>query len=669
VQRSTFARLGIPSALLLVSGTLLTTVAAASDAGATAPKHGVTVLLPAKSEGTLRHLAHARGLDRVSRVAAARQAAPAMADRRVAVHLAQQSGVDVTDQNVFSMHVTGSSLELDSFEQQLRATQPSAVVLADDSGPAWRPLDQTIDGPTAKQIYDAPDGVSSSGSQPVIATVQLSGWNSADLSAYASSIGIPDPVSSGQYTAVSVASANPTQPDGTGGDGEVALDQEALLAAAPHLGQRAYFVPNYGAVSIIEALDQIATDAMNSAHNYYNLAAVSISWGGCEAETSPSAVGALHQALVNTLAAGVTVFAASGDWGAYDCPDPTSGPSVDLPAADPLVVGVGGTTLQSAGTAPEETGWFDPADGSGSGGGVSTIWDQPTYQRGHVVATGRAVPDIAMDADPNTGFAMEYGGQSWQVGGTSLASPMAAGTFGDLLASNGFDGGIGNILPNLYAAPTTSFRDVTTGSNGLYLAKAGYDEVTGLGAPLWNHLASSLVGNPTLHAPAYSNSRTIPVHLTWPQGMSYSAWEKGTGTEPTYCGTTATSSSAPTTVHAPSDGRSHVWVSGDTASGWCYSDSASVFVDTVQPHAKLSVSSAKGRLHVSWSIGDAKPSSGLTPRTVTVKILGQSRPVVQKTTTTRSLSVHLRHGVTYAVSLKVRDVAGNIRTVHQRFSS
>lgn len=567
------------------------------------------------------------------------------------------------------MHVTGSSTDLADFEQQLHATQPSAVVLNDNSVPAWRPLDQLIDGPTAQQIYDAPDGVSTSGSQPVIATVQLSGWNSGDLSSYASSIGVPDPVSSGQYTAVSVAGADPSQPDGTGGDGEVALDQEALLATAPHLGQRAYFAPNYGPIGIIEALDQIATDAMDSTHNYYNLAAVSISWGGCEADTPPSAIGALHQAVVNTLAAGVTVFAASGDWGAYDCPDPSSAPSVDLPAADPLVVGVGGTTLQTAGVAPVETGWYDPTDGSGSGGGVSTFWDQPAYQRHSFVATGRAVPDIAMDADPATGFAVQYGGQWWQIGGTSLASPMAAATFGDLLASNGFDSGIGNILPNLYAAPSSSFRDVTSGSNGVYSAQPGYDEVTGLGAPLWNRLANSLMGYPALRTPAYSKSRSIPVHVTWPQGMAYAAWEKGTGTEPTYCETTATTSSAPTTVRAPSDGRTHVWVSGDTASGWCYSDSATVFVDTVLPHAKLSASAARGRLHVTWSTSDAKPSSGLTPRVVTVRIVGQSRPVLQKTTTLRSLSVRLRHGVTYSVTLKAKDRAGNVRTVHQRFSS
>jgi hypothetical protein len=659
-----------PLAILLVCSALVATVGALpAHAGSGAGLRGVTVVFSTNNEPELRHLAHARGIGRLQRVAAARSAAPSVAERQTVRRFAADLGLHVSGDNLFSMHLAGSSTNLAAFQERMQQADSASIVIADARPRFLRPLDLAIDGPTARSVYDAPSGQAPNGdTEPTVATIELSGWDDTGLTEYASAVGLPDPVATGQYTAISVDGADPTQPDGTGGNDEVALDQEALLATAPYLGQRAYFAPNIGPSGIVDALNQVATDALDASHDYYNLAAVSISWGQCEASWLPNEVDALDQAVVNALAAGVTVFAASGDNGAYDCPDDPS-PAVDMPASDPSVVGVGGITLVSPGSFPVETAWYDPTDGSGSGGGVSNIWLEPDYQKGQVTADGRVVPDIALDADPSTGFTFVEDGQVQSAGGTSLATPLAAGTFADLLATQGFDSGIGDILPNLYSAPASDFRDITTGQNGAYNATTGYDAVTGLGAPLWNRLTDSLLGYPTLHAPIYSRSRSIPVQVSVPQGMHYSSWEVGTGTEPSYCLSTPTSTSPPTSIRAPSDGKVKVWVAGDTDGGWCFSDAATVTVDSVQPSARLAATVRHGRLLASWSVTDATPSSGLTPVTISLRIPGRGQLAQSQFTSVHVASIPVRRGTTYLLTLTVHDHAGNGRLVQRRIAT
>src|SRR5205823_2297544 len=152
------------------------------------------------------------------------------------------------------------------------------------------------------------------------------------------------------------------------------------------------------------------------------------------------------------------------------------GASVDYPASDPNVSGVGGTTLSTDanGNYQSETAW------SGSGGGVSTSFNTPSWQAG---SNGkRTVPDVASDADPNTGYAI-FTACGWQVfGGTSCAAPMWAGFTALFDAKSGNK--LGNADPALYQAGNggTGFHDVTSGSNGGFNAGTGYDEVTGLGS-------------------------------------------------------------------------------------------------------------------------------------------------------------------------------------------
>ncbi|HET6908744.1 MAG TPA: S53 family peptidase [Mycobacteriales bacterium] len=539
------------------------------------------------------------------------------------------------------------------------------TTLAGSLHPTFTPTE--ITGADARQLYDTTDGTPlSGGSAPTIATLQFSGWDSSDFATFAGSAGLPDPVSSGQYASVSVDGANPSQPDGNGGEGEVALDQESLLSAAPHAPQRAYFAPN-SARGEVDALEQIASDAISRG----NIGALSISWGECEADSS-SAINALHQALTDVLAAGVTVFAASGDSGAFDCNSTsTAGTTlaVDYPASDPLVVAVGGTTVDDTlSGAPQEKVWWDPTTGAGSGGGISTVFPEPSYQAAAATLSGRGVPDIALDADPASGMVVVIDGSWAQVGGTSLASPLAAATFTDLLASSGLTRGVGDIHAGLYTARTTGFRDVTLGDNGAFTAGPGYDEASGLGAPQWNALAPALVGYVRLAAPSYTRSRTIPLTITPSAGTAYTGWRAGIGTEPSSCDATGASATQPTQISVPTDGRYNVWVVG-YANGLCYLDDATTTVDTVTPVAAASAGVVHRNgiaLTFHWSGTDAAPSSGIARYAVTVTHAGSTTPDYRSSATrATSLALTGRPGRTYTIAVTVTDNAGNTSAVRR----
>jgi subtilase family serine protease len=104
------------------------------------------------------------------------------------------------------------------------------------------------------------------------------------------------------------------------------------------------------------------------------------------------------------------------------------------------------------------------------------------------------VPDIAADADPNTGALVYVAQVPLQVGGTSLSAPIMAGL--TALANSGrfanSKRALGLLNPRLYQLGQANFRDIIVGNNGAYDAGAGYDLVTGKGAPRMNVLYNSL---------------------------------------------------------------------------------------------------------------------------------------------------------------------------------
>ena len=142
-----------------------------------------------------------------------------------------------------------------------------------------------------------------------------------------------------------------------------------------------------------------------------------------------------------------------------------------------------------------ETGW------SGSGGGCSAYFvpargfAKPSWQSDSSCIS-RASPDIAANADPNTGYLFYYGGL-FVVGGTSVAAPVWAGIMADINQGRAVHGlgveGFPNI--DIYAAgasTTPPFHDIVAGSNGAYEAIRGWDAVTGWGSPDTVRVASVL---------------------------------------------------------------------------------------------------------------------------------------------------------------------------------
>lgn len=329
----------------------------------------------------------------------------------------------------------------------------------------------------------ASSSAADAGAGTTVATVQLSGWDRNDLVAYAAAVGRPVPA----IDQVAVDGADVHRFDGSGGETEVALDQQALLATAPGARQRVYVAPN-SFQGLYDSYSRIADDVQQA-----GIAAVSVSWGSCESLTSAGARAAIDDALDRIVAAGATVFVASGDDGA-DCP---TGPksavrSVTYPASSPAVVAVGGTSLSTSASSTTESAWGNQY--GASGGGTSAAYARPAWQTGvGVSGTKRLVPDIASTADPAKGPGIYLGSAHGFVygGGTSLASPVVAGQLAAALSARGCTVGVGDLHQTLYGNPG-AFRDVTAGSSGVYRAARGHDRATGLGTPNWSVLGPLL---------------------------------------------------------------------------------------------------------------------------------------------------------------------------------
>jgi hypothetical protein len=231
-----------------------------------------------------------------------------------------------------------------------------------------------------------------------------------------------------------------------------------------------------------------------------NVSVVSMSWGTNEFYGEASAEGVFTTPTGHT---NETFVAASGDSGAW------SGPT--FPSVLPNVLAVGGTTLTlgSSTTYGSETGWTDSTGGfSGLDNGFSYGIAIPNYQVSTLQSVGldyglRTTPDVSLNADPNTGYAVYdsvpyRGSAGWfDVGGTSAAAPAWAGlvavTDQGLTASSKSTLTTTQLLTDLYSLPSTDFNAITSGFNG-YDAGAGYNLVTGLGSPKANQLVSGILG-------------------------------------------------------------------------------------------------------------------------------------------------------------------------------
>jgi subtilase family serine protease len=255
---------------------------------------------------------------------------------------------------------------------------------------------------------------------------------------------------------------------------ETALDVEWAHAGAQAAQLDLIVLPDASFQHLIDGVDFAA--------GLPNVAAISMSWGA--AETTVAADGylpAFEDALQAAQAKGIVLLASSGDQGAYNGTHRTL--QVNYPASSPEVVGVGGTTLTLSGSGGygSETAW------SGSGGGYSVEFAEPPYQTGAAIPDPngrRGVPDVAFDADPNTGVYVAALGKWYAVGGTSVGAPNWAAVAADDAAAGSPALGLG-ALYGVYASSAygADMHDVTSGSNGYYSAGVGWDAVTGAGTP------------------------------------------------------------------------------------------------------------------------------------------------------------------------------------------
>jgi kumamolisin len=327
------------------------------------------------------------------------------------------------------------------------------------------------------KAYQYPTSVTGAGE--CIALIELGGgYRTTDMKKYFKQLGLSVPVI--RSKSVDNGHNNPTTADSA--DGEVALDIEVAAAVAPGAKIVVYFAPN---------TDKGFLDAITTAlHDKTNKPSViSISWGSAEAAWTSQALQNFNEAFQSAAALGVTITVAAGDSGSAD--GETDGKAhVDFPASSPWVLACGGTRLTSS----SETVWND-GDGWATGGGISDVFDVPDYQSTVKLPAdvngksrkGRGVPDIAANADSNTGYNILVDGQWSVIGGTSAVAPLMAGLVA--LANQHLKRKVGFINPQLYKAPHSSLKDIVSGNNntakaGGYTAGAGWDACSGLGAPL-----------------------------------------------------------------------------------------------------------------------------------------------------------------------------------------
>jgi len=302
----------------------------------------------------------------------------------------------------------------------------------------------------------------------------------------------------------------------TSGLTEWEIDSQATLGLSGGLAHYVFYNSNSLSESDMDVgFNRFVTDDFVQVGN--------ASFGGCESLAyALGEIPASDQIFQEGVLQGQTIFVSSGDQGsacyavAGENGYPDGTPGVEYPASSPWVIAVGGTTLVASstnGAYQTEAAW------KAGGGGVSYVEPQSAWQAQLVTqvtgspAGNRIVPDVAMDADPETGFYLWQGGKPYPGwGGTSLSAPLAAGVYARIeSASNNTWGNAGPALylaylngcggvvaglfnstsktcPSLTASASVrppiygGFNDVELGANGAYQALPGYDLTTGMGS-------------------------------------------------------------------------------------------------------------------------------------------------------------------------------------------
>ena len=396
------------------------------------------------------------------------------------------------------------------------------------------------------------------GQGQTVGIMTLANFNRKDAYSYWRDIGLR--VAPNRITKVMVDGGTPVAVGV--GDDETSVDVEQSGGLAPEAKIRVYIAPN---------TNQGFLDLFYSAVSDNIADSVSISWGEPEelyfaalngGVSQTGQLQAIHEALLEGAAQGQSFFASAGDAGAYDINDSQIAPipgysrqlSVDAPADDPAITAAGGTTIAAtvpgipqyncpAIVVPTQRVWgwhyllsnwakcleLTVADvfPVGGGGGVSSFWPIPAYQRSTegmqrtqpgqslydypnypslsgaqdlidlpADFRGRNLPDLSLNADPETGYVIidctDYPAPTYPgcaetgYGGTSFVAPELNGITALIDQDSG--GRVGLLNPTLYALQNelgygrhSPFNAVTAGNNWFYQGTPGYNDGAGIG--------------------------------------------------------------------------------------------------------------------------------------------------------------------------------------------
>ena len=295
-------------------------------------------------------------------------------------------------------------------------------------------------------------------------------------------------------------------------DGETVVDIVQAIGMAPGMAGISVYIGKSDA----DIFNRIATD--NTARQI----SISYAWF----PTDPTADDPIFQEFA---AQGQTMFAASGDCGAYVTGAPptcSNGQGVmppPFPPEDPYVTTVGGTVLTTTGpggSRVSETAW------RGSGGGFADgvpipSWQVPTVNAANGASpTLRNMPDVAAEGNIDN-YLCEEGNCTTTTGGTSYSAPRWAGFMALVNQQAALNGQppLGLLNPALYSIATsstsgTALQDITSGGNARFSAVPGYDLLTGLGAPIGPGLIAQLTSPASLVAAIAPSSRSVQLGTT-----------------------------------------------------------------------------------------------------------------------------------------------------------
>jgi kumamolisin len=365
--------------------------------------------------------------------------------------------------------------------------------------------------PQVAQLYNFPTWPATGQTIGILAFE--GGFLEKDVQLYFDSLGMPAP-------SIVLVSIDNQQNTGTFNQ-EPTLDIAVAGSAAPGARLVLYNAPN----NENGWFDSVTYAIHDAAHTP---SVISISYGLAELEQAGSLdwtkanIQSVSVAFQEAALLGVTVLASSGDQGSQ-AKQKDGKAHVEYPASDPYVTAVGGTSISNvSGSNFTEFIWKNTPDfvGAGAtGGGISDVFPLPPWQSfaripgsvndGH---NGRGVPDIAGNADGDSGYVIYVNGgpTTKAIGGTSVSTPLYAALVA--LLNAGLGESIGYLNPTLYAGPNYVFRDIADGQSNSwsgspgYFSGPGWDACTGLGVVNGLALKYALQGGPDAILPLLLNT-------------------------------------------------------------------------------------------------------------------------------------------------------------------